>query len=222
MSLHWTLIAGFLYAEIVAVLLLMVPLISTRAWHTFFKSRFLKGLQSQLMYYFYLIVAILLLFFLDAIREMWKYGDVNHNETGHASHLDAQMQTHMRLFRAQRNMYISGFAGFLCLVINRLVSLISANATLTAEKEAALKQAQSASRAAEAVMSAGGDDESPAAKELKEKVANLEKELSSANKNVESMKSQYDNMNNEYDRLLEEKDKLERKVNTMPTDKKDD
>ena len=58
----------------------------------------------------------------------------------------------------------------MCLVINRLVSLISANATLTAEKEAALKQAQSASRAAEAVMSAGGDDESPAAKELKEKV----------------------------------------------------
>jgi len=173
------------------------------------------------MYYFYLIVAILLLFFLDAVREMWKYGDVNHNETGHASHLDAQMQTHMRLFRAQRNMYISGFAGFLCLVINRLVSLISANATLKAEKEAALKQALSASNAAEAAMSAGGD-ESPATKELKEKVAKLEKDLSSANKNVESMKSQYDNMNNEYDRLLEEKDNLERKVNTMPTDKKDD
>ncbi len=53
---------------------------------------------------------------------------------------------HMRLFRAQRNFYISGFALFLCLVIRRLVALISTGATLEAEKEAAMKQATSASR----------------------------------------------------------------------------
>ena len=55
-------------------------------------------------------------------------------------------QMHMRLFRAQRNFYISGFALFLCLVIRRLVALISTGATLEAEKEAAMKQATSASR----------------------------------------------------------------------------
>ncbi len=55
-------------------------------------------------------------------------------------------QMHMRLFRAQRNFYISGFALFLCLVIRRLVGLISTGATLEAEKEAAMKQAASASR----------------------------------------------------------------------------
>jgi hypothetical protein len=32
--------------------------------------------------------------------------------------------------RAQRNFYIAGFALFLCLVIKRMVGLISANATL--------------------------------------------------------------------------------------------
>ncbi len=53
---------------------------------------------------------------------------------------------HMRLFRAQRNFYISGFALFLCLVIKRMVALISSAATLEAEKEAAVKQAKSASR----------------------------------------------------------------------------
>lgn len=222
MSLHWTLIAGFLYAEIGAILLLMVPLISTRRWHSFFKSRFLKGLQSQLSYYFYIIVAILLMFFLDAIREMWKYSQVDQNEAAHASHLDSQMQTHMRLFRAQRNMYISGFAGFLCLVINRLVSLISKNATLKAEKEAALKQAEFATRAATAILeSGGGDAETAETKALKEQVAKLEKELTSANKNVEGMKSQSESLAQEYDRLMEEKDKLERKVNTMG-DKKDE
>ena len=65
-----------------------------------------------------------------------------------ASHLDIQMQTvqtiwlvvtdqtnypvyqDMRRFRAQRNFYIAGFALFLCLVIKRLVGLISANAGL--------------------------------------------------------------------------------------------
>jgi len=222
MSLHWTLIAGFLYAEIGVVLLLIVPLISTRRWHAFFKSRFLKGLQSQLSYYFYIIVAILLMFFLDAIREMWKYSQTDLNDGSHPSHLDAQMQNHMRLFRAQRNLYISGFAGFLCLVINRMVSLISKNATLKAEKEAALKQAEGATRAAQSILdSAGGDEESAETKALKEQVSKLEKDLASANKNVESMKSQSESLAQEYDRLMEEKDQLERKVNTMG-DKKDE
>jgi B-cell receptor-associated protein 31 len=54
--------------------------------------------------------------FTDAIREMRKYSD--EQETGehsHGAHLDTQIQMHMRLFRAQRNFYISGFALFLCL-----------------------------------------------------------------------------------------------------------
>ena len=48
---------------------------------------------------------------------MRKYSDENHAaDAGHGgTHLDAQMQMQMRLFRAQRNFYISGFALFLCL-----------------------------------------------------------------------------------------------------------
>ena len=119
-------------------------------WNKVFKSRFLKGLENQLIYYFYVLVAILILFFLDAIREMQKYSteELQQQKAGGMSHLDAQMQMHMRLFRAQRNFYIAGwvtfhhhfvteiirpvdrFALFLCLVIKRLVSLISANAGL--------------------------------------------------------------------------------------------
>ncbi len=64
MSLQWTLIAGFLYAEIAVVLLLLLPFLSNRAWNRLFRSRFLKGLESQLVYYFYVLVAILILFFL--------------------------------------------------------------------------------------------------------------------------------------------------------------
>merc|ERR1739844_889284 len=92
------------------------------------------------------------------IREMNKYSETQINsEQNHGTHLDAQMQMHMRLFRAQRNFYISGFALFLCLVIKRIVSLITENAGLDIEKEAAMKQAQSASRAAETLMGESGD-----------------------------------------------------------------
>ena len=64
MSLHWTLIAGFLYAEIAFILILLLPFISPKTWNKLFKSRFLKGLENQLIYYFYVLVAILVLFFL--------------------------------------------------------------------------------------------------------------------------------------------------------------
>merc|ERR1712002_430014 len=101
---------------------------------------------------------------------MQKYSDTDHHNNSVTSHLDAQMQTHMRLFRAQRNFYISGFALFLCLVIRRMVSLLAGNATLEAEREAAMKQAQSASRAAEAMLAGGDASDAGDAKELAAKL----------------------------------------------------
>ena len=70
MSLHWTIIAGFLYGEIAATLLLLIPFISPRAWNKLFKSRLLKGLENQLIYYFYVLVTILVLFFLG--KFLWQ------------------------------------------------------------------------------------------------------------------------------------------------------
>lgn len=224
MSIHWTLIAGFLYAEIGVILLLLVPFISTRMWNKVFKSRFLKGLENQLIYYFYVLVAILILFFLDAIREMQKYsGEEQAMKPGMGSHLDAQMQMHMRLFRAQRNFYIAGFALFLCLVIKRLVSVISANAGLQAEKDAAMKQAESASRAAESFMKGDGASVPKDVKEMQQALEKAEKEATAAKKDRDSMKAQSESLTKEYDRLLAEKDKLERKLNIQGgADKKDD
>nr|ACO11484.1 B-cell receptor-associated protein 31 [Caligus rogercresseyi] len=216
MSLHWSLIAGFLYLEIGVIALLLFPFISPRVWNKFFKSKFLKGLENQLVYYFYVVLAILVLFFLDAIREMIKYNDENTMEGHGKGHMDIQMQNHLRLFRSQRNFYISGFSLFLCLVIRRMVSLLSSNSVLQAEKDAAMKQASSASRAAEQMLSGEAVDS-----ELKNMYEETKKELENAKKDVEGMKTQSKNLTEEYDRLMEEKDKLERKVLTMG-DKKDD
>jgi len=161
-------------------------------------------------YYFYILVAILVLFFLDAIREMNKYSDTPNGEASHPTHLDAQMQTSLRLFRAQRNFYISGFALFLSLIIKKLVALITTSALLEIEMEAAMKQAQSATRAAELLMN---DDKG--ASEFEKKLEEKDEELQKALADVTSMKSQSINLTTEYDRLMEEKDKLELRLRVL-------
>merc|ERR1719347_1821216 len=108
------------------------------------------------------------------------------------------MQMHMRLFRAQRNFYIAGFALFLCLVIKRLVELFM--------KDGA--------------EGAGGDTGD--IKEMKAELEKAKKEAEAAKKDMNSMKSQSESLAKEYDRLMEEKDRLQRKVNIMGEDKKDD
>lgn len=91
MSLQWTLIAGFLYTEIAVVLLLVLPIFPPNRWQKLFKSRFLQSLSNQASVYFLILLSILVLFLLDAIREMRKYSVVEH--TDHGIHLDAEMQS---------------------------------------------------------------------------------------------------------------------------------
>lgn len=76
MSLQWTLIAGFLYIEIAVVLMLVLPIISPKKWNAFFKSKFLHAFARQAGIYFIILLAILVLFLLDAIREMRKYSNI--------------------------------------------------------------------------------------------------------------------------------------------------
>lgn len=164
MSLVWTLIATFLYVEIGIVLLFVLPIASPSRWQRFFKSRFLEMINRQAQIYFYLLFGVLVLFLLEAIREMRKYSQAGNNfgnlflwlvvklykkkillpwkwsDANAEAHPNVGMQHSMRLFRAQRNFYITGFSIFLILVIRRLVMLISSQATLLAQSEASMRQ----------------------------------------------------------------------------------
>ncbi|XP_043598960.1 B-cell receptor-associated protein 31 [Bombus pyrosoma] len=221
MSLHWTLIAGFLYFEIVVVLLLVLPIISPKRWQKLFKSKFLKSLSSQASVYFLFLLGILVLFLLDAIREMRKYSTVTEHKE---YHLNAEMQGNMRLFRAERNFYIAGFALFLSLVIHRLVILISTQATLLAQNEAAMRQAESATTTAKHLLSQktvgeiAQNDSNEAhdeeitewknqVKELQAKNQELEHQLTKEKKDKEAIKSQAESLTKEYDRLNDEHSK---------------
>lgn len=177
-----------------------------------------------------MLLGILVLFLLDAIREMRKYSNLEAEEHGHA-HLDREMQGSMRLFRAQRNFYISGFALFLSLVIRRLVILISEQATLQAQSEASMRQAQSATTAAKSLLAQRGEVEQNESNEahdqevniLKSKIKKLQEELTLEEKDKTALKTQADNLAKEYDRLAEEHSKLQKKLTiSTQNDKKDE
>ncbi|XP_037818093.1 B-cell receptor-associated protein 31 isoform X1 [Lucilia sericata] len=219
MSFVWTLIDAFLFTEIVIVLLLVLPVASATRWNRFFKSKFLAMLAQQAQIYIFILIGVLVLFLLEAIREMTKFSK---QELGEEAQLDMKMQHSMRLFRAQRNFYISGFAIFLVLVIKRLVSLISQQAQLLAQSEASLKQAQSASTAVRNIMSentkvekakeAVEDKNVKEISQLKERIHELTSELNREKKDKEALKSQAESLNKEYDRLTEEFSKLQKKI----------
>lgn len=133
------------------------------SWRKVFNSRLVSSVSRFASVYFYAVVVVLLLLLLgkcrrlltraDAIREVRKYSDADVAlETRRALENDAVI--HMRLFRSQRNLYISGFALLLFVVINRIVTLIARTAALQASADAALKQAQSANQAAKTLMEA--------------------------------------------------------------------
>ncbi|EDW92761.1 B-cell receptor-associated protein 31 isoform X1 [Drosophila yakuba] len=228
MSLVWTLIAGFLYAEIALVLLLILPVASPYRWNRFFKSKFLAMLGQQAHIYYPLILGLLVIFLLESIREMRKYSGL---QESNEVHLNVEMQHSMKMFRAQRNFYITGFAIFLLLVIRRLVNLICNQANLLAQSEASMKQAQSATAAARSLMDdkktekakeAGEDTTLIELNKLRERVQELTSELNREKKDKEAVKSQAESINREYDRLTEEYSKLQKKITIGGGGNKDD
>lgn len=219
MSLQWTLIATFLYFEIGIVLLMVLPVASPKRWQRLFKSRILQLVSAQASVYFLVLLGVLVMFLLDAIREMHKYS--SEPESTHHQ-LEVEMQGNMRLFRAQRNFYISGFSLFLALVIRRLVTLISAQATLLAQAEANMRQAQSATIAARSLLAEKGAGEAAQndsnetytreISSLKAKLSLVQDELAKEKTDKLALKSQAEGLNKEYDRLVEDYSQLNKKL----------
>jgi len=215
MTLQWTVIAYILYGEIATVLFLLLPWIRPTIWKKFFNSRFVASVKTFSKVYSYAVVAVLLLLFFDATREVRKYSDVNVNMEGHGRLAEADSLIHMRLFRAQRNLYISGFALLLFLVINRIVGLLARSAHLEAAAESAMKQAEGASKAAKTLLEA---DDGNLSKKAEEERKELLKKLKQAENDRDAMKAQAKNLQVEYDRVCNELNSYENDGG----DKKDD
>jgi B-cell receptor-associated protein 31 len=232
MSLQWTLVASFLYAEIAICVLLLLPFISATRWRSLFKSRLFNAFTSYANLYFTVFVVILVILFFDGVRDVQRYSSpVSADEV--RTNPGAEAVLHMKLFRAQRNFYIAGFALFLFLVLRRLVTLVSRQATLMADCEAAQKQAGSATAAAKRFMEdqenkANEVGEGKQAKELeavKQQLITLKEELSRTTSDRDTMKQQAESTAKEYDRLLKEHASLQatlKKLEGVSESKKDE
>lgn len=231
MSLQWLSAAAFLYAEIALGVLLSIEFISNARWQSIFTSRLLALIKQYGNFLFNAFVLLMLVLFAESIHSTYKFSNVEFN-LDLRNNPQAEIQAHMKLFRAQRNLYITGFSLFMLILLRRLVTLISRQATLEASHEAALKQAKGASEQAKKLLdenekltkgkrkeSSEDEDEKEKLKievsELKSELKDKEEKLASAEKNLHAMKQQSEGLYKEYDRLAEERNKMEKKLNIL-------
>ncbi|KAH7644536.1 B-cell receptor-associated protein 29 [Dermatophagoides farinae] len=215
MSLQWTLIATFLYVEIALIVLMLLSIIKPRFWRSFFQSRFMTVVAAQSNLYLVAFIGVLLLFFVESVREFHKYSSkLNTNDRMYVGS-SAFYEDQMRVFRGQRNFYISGFALLCVFIIKRLIRLFGEMAQLKAESEASIRQARNAAELASQTLSAStktttttnnDQQQIPLEKEnaaLKETIDELEKKLKKAQTDLKAMERQSVNTNKAFDEMAE-------------------
>ncbi|XP_030897816.1 B-cell receptor-associated protein 31, partial [Leptonychotes weddellii] len=167
---------------------------------------------------------------IDAVREVRKYSSTPAIEKGLTSRPGAYEHAQMKLFRSQRNLYISGFSLFFWLVLRRLVILITQLAKELSNKGVLKTQAENTNEAAKKFMeenerlkrllkSYAKEEEHILEAENKKLVEDQEKlktelkktsdALSKAQNDVMTMRMQSEHLSKEYDRLLKEHAELQ-------------
>jgi len=229
MALIWTIVASFLYFELALGFIFTWRFISHKRWSSIFQSSILAIIVDYGSFIFNTMLTILVILFIGALRETIKYSSSEFtSEMSLQDNLATKDHVMMLMFRGQRNLYVAGFALFLFLVLRRIISLITLNAQLEAKSEAAIKQAESASRAAQSLINNEGvnEEKSSETKSLETEIDNIRKEIRECLKEKETseasllaMTSQIKSLGREFDRLNGE---LEQIQLSEESDKKDD
>ncbi|EPY75674.1 b-cell receptor-associated protein 31-like protein [Camelus ferus] len=215
MSLQWTAVATFLYAEVFAVLLLCIPFISPKRWQKIFKSRLVELVVSYGNTFFVVLIVILVLLVIDAVREIWKYDGVTErvnlqNNPGAVEHF------HMKLFRAQRNLYIAGFS-----LLLSLCQLVCVGVSCLCQMEAVVGGVKLDGRDSDVKVEEENRSLKADLKRLKDELAVSKQKLEKAENEALAMRKQSEGLTKEYDRLLEEHARLQVAVDG-PSDKKEE
>lgn len=183
------------------------------------------------------MIIILVVLFLDAVREVRKYSaeEASKDPQVHPNFSD---HAHMMLFRAQRNLYISGFSLFQWLVMRRIITLIHQVALAEGCGAALQVQAEGANAAAQKYMEENQMLKEALKKEestrssgtqlMRQEVEKATKDLRAADDalrrsrvEVEAVKKQAQGLTKEYDRLLKEHQLLQENLYSGPEGKKD-
>uniref|UniRef100_A0ABI7X7E3 Dihydrouridine synthase 4 like n=2 Tax=Felis catus TaxID=9685 RepID=A0ABI7X7E3_FELCA len=233
MTLQWVAVATFLYAEIGLILIFCLPFIPPQRWQKIFSFNVWGKIATFWNKAFLTIIVLLIVLFLDAVREVRKYSSIPAIEKGLSSKPGAYEHAQMKLFRSQRNLYISGFSLFFWLVLRRLVTLITQLAIELSNKGVLKTQAENTNEAAKKFM-----EENERLKQLLKNYVNEEEHileaenktliedqeklktelkktsdaLSKAQNDVMTMKKQSERLSKEYDRLLKEHSELQNRL----------
>ncbi|ELK01312.1 B-cell receptor-associated protein 29 [Pteropus alecto] len=237
MTLQWAAVATFLYAEIGLILIFCLPFIPPQRWQKIFSFNVWGKIATFWNKAFLTIIVLLIVLFLDAVREIRKYSSTSSIEKSSPSRPGAHEHTQMKLFRSQRNLYISGFSLFFWLVLRRLVTLITQLAKELSNKGVLETQAEKTNVAAKKFMkeneklkrllkSYNMEEEHILEAENKKLVEDQEKlktelkktsdALSKVQNDMMTMKMQSERLSKEYDRLLQEHLELQRQRKTLP------
>ncbi|XP_037745065.2 B-cell receptor-associated protein 29 isoform X1 [Chelonia mydas] len=231
MTFQWTAVATFLYTEIGVILLLCVPFISPLRWQKIFVIPVWNKIANYWNKAFLTIIVLLIVLFLDAIREVKKYSTAHGTEKAANINPNAYDHIQMKLFRSQRNLYISGFSLFLWLVLRRTVTLITQLAKemgiqvameiqVANTNEAARKYMEENEKLQQALNEKGKCENEQALEEdnkkLRQETEKLKAELkktlnalSKATNEVTAVKKQSEGLKREYDRLMKEHERLQ-------------
>ncbi|KAM5302862.1 B-cell receptor-associated protein 29 isoform 1-T2 [Glossophaga mutica] len=230
MTFQWAAVATFLYAEIGLILIFCLPFIPPQRWQKIFSFNIWGKIATFWNKAFLTIIVLLIVLFLDAVREVRKYSSVTTVEKSVPSRPGAHEHTQMKLFRSQRNLYISGFSLFFWLVLRRLVTLITQLAKELSNKGILKTQAEDTNEAAKKFMkeneklrqllkSCNKEEEHlleaqnkklvEDQKKLKTELKKTSDALSKAQNDLMTMKIQSENLSKEYDRLLKEHSELQ-------------
>ncbi|MCI4389158.1 hypothetical protein PGIGA_G00094740 [Pangasianodon gigas] len=228
MTLQWTAVALFLYVEIGILILLCLPFISAQRWQIIFNLNIWNHVAWLWKRGFLAMIIILIVLFLDAVREVRKYSgaQISKDSKTYTNMFD---HVHMKLFRSQRNLYISGFALLLWLVMQRVIKLINQLAVATNTNSALHVQIEDANQAAkkymveieqlkQALKDYTGDEKGAQEgnERLRNEVCQLKQELKMSaealNKSkaeADAIKKQTEALAKDYDHLLENQKKLQ-------------
>ncbi|GIY76013.1 b-cell receptor-associated protein 29 [Caerostris extrusa] len=198
MTIQWVLIASFLYWELAVIVLFMLPFISSTVWKYILRFHLWEVIARKANTYFIVFLIVLILFFLDSIREMVKYSGK------HSSHdYEAELQMHVKLFRSQRNYYIAGMAIFLSLVIYRLAALILTESDLIERNEESMKKAQESMQNLQNLTQKTKKKKHLELEKLSNELRNKENELKSVEQDMENLKIRNEQLSENYKDLLE-------------------
>lgn len=180
-----------------------------------------------MQYFGKILFFFIMVLFLDSVRNAYN-NDHDHESASAqliaAGNMQNSSTLHMKMFRAQRNMYLTGFTMFLALVLNRFMVLINQMVKYEEQLEIVKKQVQSqldpfniddeqASNNSTEYMrlSEEQDGKDEQIKQLQDEL----KEATKKAKDADAVLKQAKGGNEEYMRLADRYNALEKKMNAL-------